>query len=189
MISWPDGERYLRPPRSLVVSLASTLDFSRTGGALSHLNSSTRRFPPRNLCSLVMLAVFSLVYAATDTVLISLGLAESRILPAAPANTLPRTPLISFCIFQLWTLCAVYSLSLRPLVQTLGSFPASGFPWSSDMPPSLGRGRVINKNLVLKALISEKMSILSGEKWPIYSCSSIDCITLTFTQCSGPRKI
>ena len=45
-----------------------TLVFSRTGGVLSHLNSSTRsfpRFPPRNLCSLVMLAVFSLVYAAT----------------------------------------------------------------------------------------------------------------------------
>ena len=29
-------------------------------------------------------------------VFISLGLAESRILPAAPADTRPRTPLISF---------------------------------------------------------------------------------------------
>ena len=35
---------------------------------------------------------------------------------------------------------------LRPLVQTLGSFPASGAPWSSAMPPSLGRGRVTNIN-------------------------------------------
>ena len=35
-------------------------------------------------------------------------------------------------------------VSLRPLVQTLGSFPASGAPWSSAMPPSLGRGRVNN---------------------------------------------
>ena len=38
------------------------------------------------------------------------------------------------------------SLSLQPLIQTLGSFPASGAPWSSAMPPSLGRGRVINSN-------------------------------------------
>ena len=48
LTSWPDGERYLRPPQSLVVSLllslVSTLVFSRTGGALSHLNSLTHRF-------------------------------------------------------------------------------------------------------------------------------------------------
>ena len=72
LMSWPDGMRYLRPPQSLVVflllSLVSTLVLSRTGGVLSHLNSLTLRFlrfPPRNLCSLVMLAVSSLVYAAT----------------------------------------------------------------------------------------------------------------------------
>ena len=34
------------------------------------------------------------------------------------------------------------SVSLRPLVQALGSCPASGAPWSSAMPPSLGRGRI-----------------------------------------------
>ena len=74
LISWPDGERYLQPLQSLVfsllLSLVSTLVFSRTGGVLSHRNSSTHRsprFPPRGLCSLVMLAVFSLVYAATHT--------------------------------------------------------------------------------------------------------------------------
>ena len=74
LMSWPDGERYLRAPQSLVVSLflslVSTLVFSRTGGVMSHLNSLTHRFPrlpPRNLCFLVMLTVFSLVYAATDT--------------------------------------------------------------------------------------------------------------------------
>ena len=105
----------MRPPQSLVVSLllslVSTLVLSRTGGVLSHLNSLTHRFPRfplRNLCSLVMLAVFSVVYAATDTaffwVLISIGLAEPRILPAAPADTRPRTPLISFCTVQLRTL-------------------------------------------------------------------------------------
>ena len=71
LMSWSDGERYLHPLRFLVVSLLlSTFLFSRTVGVLSHRSSSTRRFPqfpPRNLCSLVMLAVFSLVYAATDT--------------------------------------------------------------------------------------------------------------------------
>ena len=73
-MSWPDGVRYLRPPLSLVVSLllplVSTLVLSRTGGVLFHRSSLTHRlprFPPRNLCSLVMLAVFSLVFAATDT--------------------------------------------------------------------------------------------------------------------------
>ena len=42
----------------------------RTGGVLSHRSSLTHRFPrfpPRNLCSLVMLAMSSLVNAATDT--------------------------------------------------------------------------------------------------------------------------
>ena len=73
MMSLPDGEHYSCPQQSLVVplvlSLVSTLLFSRIGGVLSHQNSSTHRFPrfpPRNLCSYVMLAVFSLVFAATD---------------------------------------------------------------------------------------------------------------------------
>ena len=42
----------------------------------------------------------------------------------------------------LWRL----SVSLRPLVQTLGSFPASEAPWSPAMPSSLERGRVTNNN-------------------------------------------
>ena len=85
LMSWPDGERYLRPPQFLVVSLllsiVSTLVFSRTGGVLSHRSILTHRFsqfPPINLCSLVMLVVSSLVYVATNTafwVLISPGLA------------------------------------------------------------------------------------------------------------------
>ena len=49
LMSCPDGERYLHPLQSLVVSivlsLLSILVFSRTGGVLSHLNSSTQRFP------------------------------------------------------------------------------------------------------------------------------------------------
>ena len=66
LTSSPDGERYLRPPQSLVVclllSLESILLFYRTGDVLCHLSSVTHRLPqfsPRNLCSLVMLAVSS----------------------------------------------------------------------------------------------------------------------------------
>ena len=74
LMSLPDGERCLRPPQSLVVSLllslVSTLAISRTGGVLSLQSILTHRFPQfplRNLCSLVMLAVSSLVFAAMDT--------------------------------------------------------------------------------------------------------------------------
>ena len=74
LTSLPERKRYLRPPLSLVVSLllslVSTLVFSRTGGVLSLPNILTHRFPQfplTNLCSLVMLAVPSLVFAATDT--------------------------------------------------------------------------------------------------------------------------
>ena len=46
LISWPDGEHYSRPQPSRVVpvllSLVSTLVFSRTGSVLSHLNSSSQ---------------------------------------------------------------------------------------------------------------------------------------------------
>ena len=51
------------------LSLISRIHFSRTGGILSHLNYLTHRFPqfpPKNLCSLIALAVFSFVFAATD---------------------------------------------------------------------------------------------------------------------------
>ena len=133
LMSLPDGKCYLPSPQSRAVfllSLISTLLFSRTGGVLSHRNSSTHRFPrfpPRNLRSLIMLAVFSLVYAATDTVfrlvLVSLGLAESRILPAALVDTRPRSSLISLCTVQLRTLCAAHSLATLCLYTTSCSDP------------------------------------------------------------------
>ena len=162
LMSWPEEERYLLTPKSLVVflllSLVSILVLSRTGGVLSHRNSLTHRFPrfpPRNLCSLVMLAVFSLVYAATDTaffyVLISRGLAELIILPAAPVDTRPRTPLISFCTVNLRNPYAGSSLATLCLFTTSGpdhgSFPGFWGEWSAAMPPSLGRGRVNNNNI------------------------------------------
>ena len=157
MISWSDGEHYSCPMQSIVVSLflslVSTLLFSGTGSALSHrsfLAQRFLRFPPRNLCSCVMLAIFPLVFAATDTAycyaLMSVGLAESKILPAPPANTRPGTPLISFCTVQLRTFCTARSLTIFCLYTTSGpgpgELPSFWGPWSSAMPPSLGRGRV-----------------------------------------------
>ena len=74
LMSLPDGQRYLCHLQSLVVSLllslAFTFVFSRTGGVLCHLNSLTHRFPQfplRNLCFLVTLDVPSLVSAAMET--------------------------------------------------------------------------------------------------------------------------
>ena len=155
LMSRPNGERYLHPRQSPVLfhllSLVSTLVFSRTGGVLSHRNSLTRRFPqlpPRNLCSLVMLAVFSLVHTATDVAfcytVIVLGLTESRILPAPPADTRPRTPLIPFCTVQLSTLCAARSLATLCLSTTSSSGPGKlpGF-WGSMVfrhAPISGKG-------------------------------------------------
>ena len=83
-----------------------------------------------------MLAVFSLVFAAMDTViclvLISLGLAELRSLLAAPVDTRPRTSLISFCTVQLRTHCAAHSLATLCLSMTSGPDPRElpGF-WGS----------------------------------------------------------
>ena len=135
LMSRPDGERYSSPLQPRVVSvllfLVSTLLFSRIASVLSRRNSSTHRFPRfplRNLCSLVTLAVPSLIFAATDTAiylaLISLKLAELRNLPTAPADTHPRTPLISFCTVQLRILCAPRSLATLCLSTT--SVPGPG---------------------------------------------------------------
>ena len=74
------------------------------------------RSPLRNLCSLVTPAVFSLVFAASYITyckgLISLELAESRILPVAPADTRIMTPLISFRAVQQRTLLAARSFKM-----------------------------------------------------------------------------
>ena len=62
----------------------------------------------------------------------SLGLAESKILPAAPVDTRPRTSLISFCTVQLRTLCAAHPLATLCLFTTSGPDPGEllGF-WGS----------------------------------------------------------
>ena len=119
------------------IPLVSVLVVSRTGGVLSHRNSLTHRFVwilLKNLCSFVTLAVRSLVFVTMDTAycqaLISLELAESRILHKAPVDIRPTTSLISFCTVQLRTLCTTRS------VTTLCLSPTSG------PGPDLGRGRV-----------------------------------------------
>ena len=126
-------------PCSLSPFISLLFFFSRTGGVLSHLISSTHRFPrfpPSNLCSLDTLAVLSFVYATTNNafclVLLSLGLAESRILPETPADTRPRTLVISFCTVQLRTLCAAHSLATLCLSTISGQGPGElpGF-WGS----------------------------------------------------------
>ena len=62
-----------------------------------------------------------------------------------------------FAPLTLWRL----SVSLLPLVQTLGSCPASVAPWSSAMPPSLGRGRVTNNNnnMLLQASLETSKNV------------------------------
>ena len=61
---------------------------------------------------------------------------------------------ISFCTVQLRTLYVAHSLVTLCLSTTSGpdpgSWPASGAPWSSAMPPSLGRGRINNNNKAIK---------------------------------------
>ena len=66
------------------------------------------------------------------SLLISLGLAESTILPAAPVDTRPRTFLISSCTVQLRTLCTACSLTNLCLSMTSGPDPGElpGF-WGS----------------------------------------------------------
>ena len=101
------------------------------------------------LMLLVMLNVFSLVYAARDiaffSVLISSGLAESKILPVAPVDTRPRILLISLYTVQLRTSCTAHSLATLCLSTTSGPDPGElpwlWGPWSFAMPhPSKGVG-------------------------------------------------
>ena len=175
MMSWPDGEHYLFPQQSLVVSLllslGSTLLFSRTGGILFHRNSSTHgfpRFPSRNLRFYVMLAVLSRAFAATDTAFCYttfLGLAESKILFAALADTRPRTPLISFCTVQLWTLCVACSMPIFCLSTISGPSPGKllsfwGFMVFRHQPtPRKGSGNNNNsKTEITVALLSNEGS-------------------------------
>ena len=153
-MSWPDGGgEYWCPLQSLVVSLlpylVSTIVFSRTRGVLSHLNSSTHRFarfPPRNLCSLVTArCVLSRLRCNGHSLLLSSYLSRIGRIENFSCSTCghlsSHSALSSYGLFAplaLWRL----SVSLRPQVQAPENYPACWAPWSSAMPPSLGRGRV-----------------------------------------------
>ena len=161
LISWPDGERYLRLPQSLVVSLllslVSTLVLSRTGGVLSLRSILTHRFPrfPPRTCapSSCSLCPLSSSRQRTQPSFRFLSLQDwenresflQRLWTLVPGHLSSYSALSSYGHFAPLTLWRL-SVSLRPLVQILGSCPASWAPWSSAMPPSVGRGRVANNN-------------------------------------------
>ena len=56
-----------------------------------------------------------------------------------------------FAPLAVWRL----SVSIRSLVQNLGSCPASRTPWSSAMPPSLGKGRETTTTTYVSELLSK----------------------------------
>ena len=131
------------PPLSLVVSLllslVSTLVLSRTGGVLSYLNSLNTQVPSISTEEFVLprhaRCVLSRLRCNGHSLL--LGSYLSRIgrienFSAAPVDTRPRTPLISFCTVQLRTLCTVHSLATLYLFTTSGPDPGEflGF-WGS----------------------------------------------------------
>ena len=134
-MSWPDRECYLHPLQSLVVSLflslASTHVFSWTGCVLSHQNFLTLRFPQFDPQELVLprhaRCVLSRLRCNGHSLLLGSYLSrivtESIIRPAAPVDTRPRTPLISFCTVQRRTLNAAHSLVTLCLSTTSGPGP------------------------------------------------------------------
>ena len=108
--------------------------------------------------------VLSLVLTATDTAfcytLISLELAESRILYAAPVITHPWTPLIPFCTVQLRTLCAARSLATFCILTSgpgpgnlLGVWPSMVFR-QGPIPRKVSGSTNNNKEFVLQLVRS-----------------------------------
>ena len=70
-----------------------------------------------------------------------------RLRTLASEHLSSHSALTSYGLFALLTLWRL-PVSLRPMVQALESCPASGAPWSSAMPPSLGRGGVTTTRTV-----------------------------------------
>ena len=177
LMSWPNGECYLFSQQSLVVtlllSLVSALLFSRTRGVLSHLNSSTHRFPRfplRDLCFYVMLVVFSLAFAATTQPSYKLLFLQDwqnqksflqRLQTPVPGHLSFHSALSSYVLLAslaLWQ----FLVSLRPLSQALGRFLTG--PWSMvfrHQPiPQKGSGNNNNnsKAKIADALLRDKGS-------------------------------
>ena len=140
-MSWQDGERYLRPPQSLAVSLllslVSIFVFSRTGGVLSHQKYLDTQVPSISTDELVLprhdRCVFSCLRCNGHSLLIGsylsrIGRIENPWCSACGHSIQDTSHLILHCPatdsapLALWRL----SVSLRPLVQTLGSCPFWG---------------------------------------------------------------
>ena len=73
-------------------------------------------------------------------------------------------------------LALLVTLSLQPPVQALGRFPASGAPWSSAMPPSLGRGRITTTTT------TNVKRILPRLNHSTLQCRSTSCYALSIFQ-------
>ena len=156
-MNWPDGERYLRSLQSLVVSspLISRIhsclfsDWRRTVSSkffdtqLSSISTEELVLPRHGRCVLSRLPCNG-HGVLLGTCLSRIGRIENRSCSACGHSSQDTSHLILHCPATDSVPLAFWRLfvSLRPLVQTLGSCPASGAPWSPAMPPSLGRGRV-----------------------------------------------
>ena len=101
-----------------------------------------------------------------------------RLRTLVPGHFSSHSALSSYGLFAPLTLWRL-SVFLRPLVQTLRSFPASGAPWSSAMPRSLGRGRVNNNNS--NNLLISLINLCTLLRSVVGSSSN-------FSNCSSPRK-
>ena len=160
-MSWPDGERYLRPLQffvfSLLLSLVSTLVFvGLEAHCLIKILRHTcfldfhRETCASSSCSLCFLSS-TLQWTQPSFRFLCLYDRQNReyflqrLWTVVPGHLSSHSALSSYGIFAPLTLRRL-SVSLRLLVQALEIFPASGAPWSSSMLSSLGRGWVINNN-------------------------------------------
>ena len=114
-----------------------------------------------------------------------LELAQSRILPASACGhpsqytsyLILHCPATDFAPLALWRV----SVSLRPLVQALGSSPASEAPWSFAMPSSFGRGHVTRRRPYGHFAVSRTLGFSCGRQVPINSDHLESDVTIKHT--------
>ena len=156
LMIWPDGERYLRPPQSpcslsLFISRIHSCFYSDWRRTVSSKFFDTQ-VPSISTEELVLprhaRCVLSRLRCNGHSVLLGsylskIGRIENPSCSTSGHSSQDTSHLILHCRAAD---SLRHSLFGDSLVQTLGSCPASGAPWSSAMPPSLGRGRVTNNN-------------------------------------------
>ena len=159
-MSWPDGERFLHPLQSLnlspLISRIHSCLFSEWRRIVSSKffvtqapSISTEELVlPRNTCCVLSRLRCNGHSLLLGSYLSRIGRIENHSCSACGHSSQDTSHLILYypAMDSLRRLLFGDSVSLRPLVQALGSCPASVAPWSSAMPPSLGRGRVNNNN-------------------------------------------